>query len=1005
VEARLATVPAAALSRCHRPRRPAARGPVAAAAGKNILGDEVIGSMPLGDMVDTTSFSKQTLARAAPEYLRQKLVRVGRPFLTTLTATLAVLSAREELVSVVACDLSASRQVGWPSAVAASVRSYVELFRGILSPMRVLLVTAFLLTSACFPPPHVVVTVEDPTGAAADATEVFAGTDATRFKAVRLDRALSFPLQITASGAAGGSQPLLVEARDEAGRAIARGRSMVTLKRRGVPTALVVLARACEQDDGCFDELFCDGTGFCVEKACVYEDAPCTFSFPCVVGTCVEEAKTCHVTVDHSLCPTGSYCDPAAGCVPGPACMPENNGSDCQDASVCNGEEQCVDFHCIPGPSLSLDDGDDCTLDGCNPDDTPQVFHFALPSRDGNPCRQAGGDDGICVASKGGCAESECGDGIVDPSAGELCDDGLLNSDTWTLDQHCNASCSGWGPFCGDNNLSPDHETCDDGARVDSGNGCSDACQRNDGGCGDGIEQSLFEDCDDGANGNNCDGCRDDCTTACVCATSQGCDAAGQWCDDGICSSCDNAVHCGTNCMACAGATPLCGGVTVGCVCDPSPSPRGSCPPGSRCVSGGCVLCDDAGFCGQECISCDGVTPACGGAEAGCIIDPADDCVGRPDFTRCQVLTTPDRSYDICVSGSCVSPGCGDATCNAPGPDFDLADTNQRLCYDPADIITCPGIAGDATCGSTPYCGQDAQYGWDAENPPSTRFARTETTAEEPVVTDAVTGLVWQGCVAELRGVDCTLGISGTMDWSSAVAYCDALIWAGYADWRMPSAFELQSITDYGRWDPAIDPDAFPATLPESFWSSSTYAVDTTRAWRVLLDEGQVSTVAKITTFHSRVRCVRRASPSVENLVRFVVSVPVANQPVVFDEHTRIEWQGCSRGQSGVSCSGTYIPSNWPTAVSYCENLNWGGYTDWRMPNVKELNSLINDRDPVHAIDGVVFPGVRSTLYWSSSQVAQYPGTMWSVDFSHGGMTKIAMLSPNWFVFCARQGG
>jgi hypothetical protein len=42
----------------------------------------------------------------------------------------------------------------------------------------------------------------------------------------------------------------------------------------------------------------------------------------------------------------------------------------------------------------------------------------------------------------------------------------------------------------------------------------------------------------------------------------------------------------------------------------------------------------------------------------------------------CETLTNPDRTYDICVNEACVSPGCGDTTCNVPAPHFPLADTN-----------------------------------------------------------------------------------------------------------------------------------------------------------------------------------------------------------------------------------------------------------------------------------------------------------------------------------------
>jgi hypothetical protein len=197
-----------------------------------------------------------------------------------------------------------------------------------------------------------------------------------------------------------------------------------------------------------------------------------------------------------------------------------------------------------------------------------------------------------------------------------------------------------------------------------------------------------------------------------------------------------------------------------------------------------------------------------------------DECAGQPNFTPCTLVTVPDRSYDICLDGTCVSPGCGDASCNAPGPNWTVPDTNQRLCYDASTSIVCPDNGGTVTCTTTAFCGQDWQYGWDMSHMASERFTRTATT--EPLVTDNVTGLVWQGCAAGRTGTDCG-GAIFEPDWSGAVEYCETLTWGGLTDWRLPSRYELQSLVDYGTSShPAIDRTAFPATPSAPFWSSSS---------------------------------------------------------------------------------------------------------------------------------------------------------------------------------------
>lgn len=63
----------------------------------------------------------------------------------------------------------------------------------------------------------------------------------------------------------------------------------------------------------------------------------------------------------------------------------------------------------------------------------------------------------------------------------------------------------------------------------------------------------------------------------------------------------------------------------------------------------------------------------------------------------------------------------------------------------------------------------------------------------------------------------------------------------------------------------------------------------------------------------------------------------------------------------------------WQNALAYCENLDYGGYTDWRLPNIEELKTLINRGKYNPASD---FPGMPSAYFWSSSSRAIPPPRM-----------------------------
>ena len=138
---------------------------------------------------------------------------------------------------------------------------------------------------------------------------------------------------------------------------------------------------------------------------------------------------------------------------------------------------------------------------------------------------------------------------------------------------------------------------------------------------------------------------------------------------------------------------------------------------------------------------------------------------------------------------------------------------------------------------------------------------------------------------------------------------------------------------------------------------------------------------------------------------RYLRSEPVTGQPVVNDVVTGLMWQGCSADQSGASCAtGSDSKYPWREALAYCEHLEWGGYSDWRLPNISELLSITDRRRHDPAIDGSAFPATSALVFWSSTTGAWDVSRAWGVNFYDGAANVKLAKTDDAYVRCVRLG-
>ena len=105
---------------------------------------------------------------------------------------------------------------------------------------------------------------------------------------------------------------------------------------------------------------------------------------------------------------------------------------------------------------------------------------------------------------------------------------------------------------------------------------------------------------------------------------------------------------------------------------------------------------------------------------------------------------------------------------------------------------------------------------------------------------------------------------------------------------------------------------------------------------------------------------------------RFTVN---ADQTVL-DTESQLVWKQCPQGLTGESCGlGKITGHTWEDALSIAEEEDFAGETDWRLPDMPELLSIVEDRCINPAVNLAVFPIDQNWFFWSSRPHAENANT------------------------------
>jgi hypothetical protein len=327
---------------------------------------------------------------------------------------------------------------------------------------------------------------------------------------------------------------------------------------------------------------------------------------------------------------------------------------------------------------------------------------------------------------------------------------------------------------------------------------------------------------------------------------------------------------------------------------------------------------------------------------------------------------------------------------------INLPKTGQTKCYDTAGVeIPCAGTGQDGEI--------QAGVEW-----PEPRFNDNS----DGTMTDNLTGLMWTK----------DANLYGYLSWNTALVYCNNLTLGGHSDWRLPNVNELESLVNANEWDSAtwLNTQGFTNVRSGNYWSSTAAGYYPGFAWNIDMTVGSVLNDRK--SFDSSFVWPVRGGQC-GSLDHSVICLPKTGQTKCYDTvGTEIPCSGT--GQDGEIQAGVARPDSgftdhgngtvtdnltglmwtknanlpngrtWQQALDYVSGMNAGaypnlGYTDWRLPNRKELFSLIDySRYNLALPADHPFANVQNYRYWSSTNSAYWPDSAWYVDMWYGSVNQ-----------------
>lgn len=312
---------------------------------------------------------------------------------------------------------------------------------------------------------------------------------------------------------------------------------------------------------------------------------------------------------------------------------------------------------------------------------------------------------------------------------------------------------------------------------------------------------------------------------------------------------------------------------------------------------------------------------------------------------------------------------------------YPIVGTDQSIAYSNTASITTPEIGED-------FYGQNANY-------PGTAPSYVDN--GDGTITDMVTGLMWSK--SPDLNEDGKITAEDKLSYENALASAGSVDLAGYTDWRIPSIKELYSLILFS----GVDPSGYEGTSTDGlipFIDTNFFDFDygDTDANERIID-AQMATTTKYVDFtmngDETMFGVNFADGRIKGYgitlrgtdKKFYVYYVRGNEEygindfvdngdgTITDQKTGLMWM-----QEDADST-----MNWPEALAYAQGVEFAGDSDWRLPDVKELQSIVDySRSPATTASAAIDPLFNCSsmineagqsdyyCYWSSTTHASW---------------------------------